>query len=59
MFHVACAEGSTLTLFSYDKLKEEKKRKKIPSIELLRYMVDSVIIEFNILRQVLFMSNNI
>ncbi len=33
----ACAEGSVLSLFSFDRLKAEKKRKKIPNINLLRY----------------------
>ncbi len=33
----ACAEGSVLSLFSFDRLKAEKKRKKIPNVNLLRY----------------------
>ncbi len=32
----ACAEGSVLSLFSFDALKSEKKRKKIPKVQLLR-----------------------
>ena len=32
----ACAEGSVLSLFSFDKFKAEKKRKKIPAIKPLR-----------------------
>lgn len=32
----ACAEGSVLTQFSFDSLKSEKKRKKLPTIQLLR-----------------------
>ncbi len=33
----ACAEGSVLSLFSFDRLKAEKKRKEIPHVNLLRY----------------------
>ena len=32
----ACAEGCNLSLFSFDRLKAEKKRKKIPNVNLLR-----------------------
>ena len=32
----ACAEGSVLSLFSFDKFKEEKKRKEIPIVKPLR-----------------------
>ena len=35
----ACAEGCNLSLFSFDWLKAEKKRKKIPNVNLLRYRV--------------------
>lgn len=34
----ACAEGSVLSLFSFDRLKAKKKRKEIPNINLLRYL---------------------
>ena len=35
----ACAEGSVLSLFSFDKFKAEKKRKKIPAIKPLRLVM--------------------
>ena len=36
--YVACAEGSALSLFSYDKLKSPKKKAKIPATSLIRFI---------------------
>ena len=35
----ACAEGSVLGTFSFDKLKNKEKRKTIPNLTLIKYIV--------------------